>query len=149
MTEQNAKSEAEIGETDLSLKLHEHGFRKEAGMLRRENRRILESVDYLKAQNQDMRNSLQDKFQRVLITRDNPLRRELLITLHNCLEHCRAFGEVVPHFDFVGLGFKDSRTLQRSCNRFAEMGFLVKNQSNPTAFELNKEIVEGRKNAEN
>tara|TARA_B100000579_G_C22848894_1_gene866066 strand:+ start:6543 stop:6998 length:456 start_codon:yes stop_codon:yes gene_type:complete len=121
--------------------LHEVGYRKEASLLKKENRSLRERIEYLEAENQDIRDSLVARFNRVHFDRENPLRRELLITLHNCLEHCRAFGEVVPHYDFVNLGFKDHRTLQRSCNKFAEIGFLIKIRSNPTSFKLNPEQI--------
>ena len=60
--------------------------------------------------------------------------------LSNIVERLASF---IPHEDFKSLGFTDHRTLQRSCNRFVDEGFLLKERSNPTVFKINPEIIVG------
>ena len=95
-----------------------------------------ESIEALEAENKDLRSTLEEKFPRVILSREIGLRRELIITLHNVLEHSRAFGEVTPHFDYGAMGYADHRTLHRSCKRFVDMGILAKVRSNPSAFVI-------------
>jgi hypothetical protein len=127
---------------DRTVQFQEHGYRREAALLKKENRALSQTLEAVSAENQDMRASLIEKFPIFMWPRTVPFRRELLVTLHNVVEYCRAYGEVVPHFDFKTLGFKDHRTLHRSCKRFACGGILVKVRANPSAFTLNPEVEE-------
>jgi len=138
MPELNSEEEEE----DSVERFRNAGYRKEASMLKTENRKLKDSINALEAENKDLRSTLEEKFPRVIISRDIELRRELLITLHNVLEHSRAFGEVTPHFDFRSMGYNDHRTLHRSCNRFVEMGLLEKIRSNPSSFVITDSIKE-------
>ena len=125
--------------SDPVVSFQNAGYRKEASVLKSENRKLREALNVVEAENQDLRNTLEVRFPRILLPREIDLRRELLITLHNVLEHARAYGEVVPHFDHSSMGYTDHRTLHRSCNRFADMGLLKKVRSNPSSFVVNED----------
>ena len=125
---------------------HKAGFKKEAQTLRKRVKELEKLQQRLIDENQQMKIQISSRFMRVNLCRNISLRREHLITLHNALEHCRTFGELIPHEDFKSLGFRDHRTLQRSCNRFVDEGFLLKERSNPTVFKINPEIIVGVRN---
>ena len=120
---------------------HAHGYKKEAQRLKKRVRELERFQERLMAENQEMKIQISSRFLRVNMDREINLRREHLITLHNALEHCRTYGELIPHEDFRSLGFSDHRTLHRSCNRFVDEGFLLKERSNPTVFKINPEII--------
>ena len=125
---------------------HQAGFKKEAQHLRKRVKELEKLQARLIDENHQMKIQISNRFMRVNLCRTISLRREHLITLHNALEHCRTFVELIPHEDFKSLGFSDHRTLQRSCNRFVDEGFLLKERSNPTVFKINPEIIVGVRN---
>lgn len=120
-----------------------HGFKKEAQQLRKRVKELEISKERLSTENEKMKIKISGRFVRVTLDRTITLRREHLITLHNVLEHLRSFGELIPHEDFRSLGFQDHRTLHRSCNRFVDEGFLLKQRSNPSIFKMNPEVGHG------
>jgi len=130
--------------TDLNL-FQIHGYKKEAQLLKRRVKDLEEACSIMKEQNAELRNGQSARFIRITLARDIGLRREHLITLHNVLEHLRTFGELVPHDDFQALGFRDCRTLHRSCNRFVEEGYLQKERSNPSVFKVSSEVLQNGK----
>ena len=118
------------------------GYRKEASILRTENRKMKEQIEQLTAENLDLRDTITSRFTRIIIPREVKMRRELLITLHNSLEHIRAFGVLTPHWDHLSVGFDEHRTLHRSCNKFEDLGILKKIKSNPSSFVIDESWVE-------
>tara|TARA_Y100001938_G_C8049168_1_gene410673 strand:+ start:1001 stop:1414 length:414 start_codon:yes stop_codon:yes gene_type:complete len=126
---------------DAVQAFHNHGFKKEAQQLRKRVRELQALSNRLEMENQEMKVRITSRFIRVPLDRGISLRREHLITLHNVLEHLRSFGELIPHEDFRSLGFSDHRTLHRSCNRFVEEGFLLKQRSNPSVFKMNPDAT--------
>tara|TARA_B100000579_G_scaffold426027_1_gene432640 strand:- start:164 stop:559 length:396 start_codon:yes stop_codon:yes gene_type:complete len=128
--------------TDDSIAdFHIAGYRKEAGLLRKKVRELERQNEELHSTIHEMKVRIESRFISVMLDREIGLRREHLISLHNTLEYCRRFGHLTPHEDFKTLGFKDHRTLHRSCNRFVDEGFLVKIRGNPTSFALNPDII--------
>ena len=127
--------------TDDLEAFHIAGYRKEAGLLRKRVRELEDMNQDLNAKLLEVKSKLETRFISVMLDREIGLRREHLISLHNTLEYCRRFGHLTPHEDFRTLGFKDHRTLHRSCNRFVDEGFLVKIRGNPTSFALNPDVI--------
>ena len=122
-----------------------HGYKKEAQILKKRVKALEEAAEIMKENNAKLRSDQSGRFVRITLARDISLRREHLITLHNVLEHLRTFGELVPHDDFKTLGFRDCRTLHRSCNRFVEEGFLQKERSNPSVFKVAPAVLQNGK----
>lgn len=118
-----------------------HGYKKEAQQLKKRLKELEIRHERVIEENAQMKLKISRRFVRVNMDREISLRREHLITLHNVLEHLRSYGSLVPHEDFRGLGFQDHRTLHRSCNRFVDEGFLLKERSNPSVFKMNPDVA--------
>ena len=106
--------------TDELEQFHIVGYRREAGLLRKKVKELEAQRDELQDALAEVKKQQAIRFISVMMSRDIGLRREHLISLHNTLEYCRRFGHLTPHEDYRTLGFKDHRTLHRSCNRFVE-----------------------------
>ena len=126
------------------MEFQEHGFKKQAMLLKKRVKELEDCHELLQKENQIMKTRMTERYVRVNLERSITLRREHLITLHNALEHCRCFGELIPHEDYRSLGFNDHRTLHRSCNRFVDEGFLIRQRSNPTIFRINPEAIQSK-----
>ena len=113
------------------------GWRNEASTLKKEVQRKQDRIESLNTEILDLKREREDRFRMIVIPRSIGLRREHLITLHNCLEFIRRFGSLTPHTDYTAIGFTEPRTLHRSCNKFVESGLLVKIGGNPTSFTVN------------